>query len=115
MSDIFTVSNYRGEMVSCSEERWNVHIFENHPIMKENMDAVKDTIVDPDAVYESNTNPLREVSFKKSLHSSYRCLTKVIVEYGSYNGTTFGKVVTAFPKETETGGIGDVVYRKAKS
>lgn len=115
MNDIFTVNNYRGESVSCSEEQWKVHISRNHPIMARNIDAVKDTITDPDTVYESNTNPKREVSFKKSPYSSYRCLTKVIVEYKSYAGATYGEVVTAFPKETETGGIGNVVHRKAKS
>lgn len=108
--ELFSVINYNGKQVKCSVEQWNNHIASSHQIMKNNVEAVKDTIVKPDIVYESNQNPKREVYFKKSLIPTYKdkFFTKVIVEYRN----NAGEVVTAFPQPTESGGIGNVVYRK---
>ena len=111
---VFTVNNYRGEAVFCTKERWENHIVAGHPIMEENIEAVKDTISDPDSVYESSKIPKREIMFKQSPHSTYKGFTKAIVEYSSYSGVVSGEVVTAFPKESERGGIGNVLYRNSK-
>lgn len=108
--EIFNVTDYNGRQVICSEERWNVHIAAGHKIMQNNIAAVKDTITEPDSVYESNQTPKREVYFKKSLKPTYKdkFSTKVIVEYEN----EVGEVVTAFPQPTESGGIGNVLYKK---
>lgn len=113
----FSVNNYNGCTVTCSNEHWNSHVAgPHHAIMENNVRAVKDTIKDPDSVYESSQSPKREVYFKSSEHSTYKgLLTKVIVEYspGINNPNNIvGHVVTAFPHKNEEGGIGNVVYRK---
>lgn len=115
----FSVNNYNGCTVTCSKSQWEEHVVCHHQIMENNEKAVKDTIKNPDAVYESKDNPNREVYFKASEFSSYKgFLTKVIVEYspGLKNPeNTIGELVTAFPAKGEKGGIGDVVYRKDKN
>ena len=111
----FSVNNYNGCTVSCSKTRWDEHVVGHHQIMENNEKAVKDTIKNPDAVYESKELPKREIYFKSSEFSTYKALTKVIVEYsqGIKNpGNIVGELVTAFPSKEERGGIGNVVYRK---
>lgn len=112
----FSVNNYNGCTITCSKDQWDDHVVIHHEIMKDNEKAVKDTIKDPDSVYESSESENREVYFKASSYSSYKnFLTKVIVEYspGVKNPDNIvGEVVTAFPCKQEKGGIGDVVYRK---
>lgn len=111
----FSVNNYNGCTVSCSKSHWDTHVL-LHQVMENNENAVKDTIKDPDAVYESKDYPNREVYFKSSEFSSYKgLLTKVVVEYspGIKNPQNIvGELVTAFPSKEEKGGIGNVVYRK---
>lgn len=115
MSDTkFAVNNPMGVTVSCSNYRWESHVLDEHPIMEHNVDAVKDTIKNPDTIYKSDQNEEREVYFKQSSFSTYNAKTKVIVEYsaGKRNpDSEIGTVVTAFPQKEEKGGIGDAVYR----
>ena len=106
----FVVNNFKGVQVSCSETQWTEHVVSAHPIMKNNIEAVKDTIIDPDSVYKTNKPVNREVYFKLSDLATYSTnfYTKVVVEYKNDRG----ELVTAFPSRSETGGIGDVVYKR---
>lgn len=113
-NNIFTVNNYRGEAVFCTKERWENHVVAGHPIMEKNIEAVKDTISDPDSVYESSRNPKREVMFKRSPYSTQKIFTEVVVEYSSYSGVVSGELVTAFLNNAERGRIGNVLYRNSK-
>ena len=108
--DKFVVNNFKGLQVSCSEEQWKEHVVSTHSIMKNNIEAVKDTIIDPDSVYKTNKPIDREVYFKLSALATYstKFYTKVVVEYKN----DCGELVTAFPSRSETGGIGDVVYKR---
>ena len=114
----FAVSNYQGITVSCSDDTWEGHIVPGHSIMRDNVDAVKDTIKRPDTVYSSNQPGKREVYFKASDISTYDALTKVVVEYspGKKNpDAVVGNVVTAFPTKAEKGGIANVIFPKPKN
>ena len=113
MSDKFVVNNYEGVPVSCSQSVWEEHIEVHHAIMSHNVEAVKDTIKDPDTVYLSKENENRKVYFKNSSYSSYNFRTKVIVEDTETKaGDPKGEVVTTFPVKDEKGGIADVVYKR---
>ena len=110
----FSVTSYNGITVSCSKERWDTHIV-LHEIMDRNVEAVKDTIKDPDIVYRSDQNDDREVFYKKSALSTYSMNTKVIVQYGQGKknpDSIVGEVVTSFPTNKVKGGVSDVVYKK---
>lgn len=114
----FSVTNYEGITVSCTNERWDTHIVAGHGMMEGNETAVKDTIKDPDIVFESNQNDNREVYFKQSSFSTYDLHTKVIVEYGAgltNPNNVVGKVVSAWPQKEVRGGIGDVIYTRSQS
>lgn len=115
----FSVNNYNGCTVSCSNTSWDTHVVPHHQIMDNNVRAVKDTIKDPDSVYKSTDFPNREVYFKSSSFSSYKgFLTKVIVEYspGIKNPNQLvGHLVTTFPVKEEKGGIGNAIYRKPQN
>lgn len=113
MNDKFVVNNYEGVPVSCSESVWKDHIELHHAIMANNVKAVKDTIKDPDSVYQSEEFDNRKVYFKESSFSSYNIKTKVIVEDSeTKSGNPKGEVVTTFPTKEEKGGIADVIYKR---
>lgn len=113
MKDKFVVDNYEGIPVVCTRSVWDEHVVLHHKVMEKNVDAVKDTIKDPDSVYQSKDYENREVYFKASEFSTYPMLTKVIVEDGiSKAGNPKGEVVTAFNTKKEEGGIADVVYKR---
>ena len=113
MNDKFVVNNYDGVPIACSKTVWDEHVIIHHGIMENNVEAVKDTIKDPDTVYQSEENENRKVYFKNSTYSSYDLLTKVIVEDSETKaGNPKGEVVTTFPTKTEKGGIADVVYKR---
>lgn len=112
MKNEISTTDVFGDTVSCSTSQWNSHIVSGHPIMKNNMDAVVDTINSPEAVYQSNTYDSRKIFFKKSSYSTYdssRFHTKVVVDYLSQTG---GEIVTAFPIQGIKGGIGNVLYNE---
>lgn len=112
----FAVNNHEGITISCDDNRWNDHIVFEHEIMRNNSKAVKDTVKDPESVYQSAENENREVYFKASSYSTYKIKTKVVVEYSeSKNGNVKGEVVTAFPSKDERGNIGEIVYRKPQN
>lgn len=111
----FAVNNHEGVTIVCTNDQWDQHIV-LHEIMKNNVNAVKDTVKDPDSVYASAEAENREVYFKASSYSTYKLKTKVIVEYSeSKNGNVKGEVVTAFPSKDERGNIGENVYRKPQN
>ena len=111
--DKFVVSNYEGTPVSCSKSVWDIHIVPHHGIMANNVNAVKDTIKDPDSVYQSTDYDNRKVYFKDSSYSTYDQLTKVIVEDSiTKTGNPKGEVVTSFNTPKEKGGISNVIYKR---
>lgn len=114
----FAITNYNGCTISCSKSQWDSHIVNGHAIMANNSDAVKDTLKNPDTVYQSTQNENREVYFKTSALSTYSLKTKVIVEYSPSKKNPdipTGEVVTAFPQKDEKGGVGNVVYKRTQN
>lgn len=117
----FAINDYDNRTVSCTTLQWDRHIVSSHTIMANNVEAVKDTIKNPDIVLNSEQNENREELYKISASQTYdksRLSTKVIVEYqsGKRNpGITVGSVVTAFPVPTDRinkGGMRNVLYSK---
>ncbi|MBE5846201.1 MAG: hypothetical protein E7300_00815 [Lachnospiraceae bacterium] len=110
MRNKFSVKDYKGRTVNCTADTWYGHLANSdHAIMYGNEGSVKNTIADPDVVYQSNQFESREVFFKNDKNANYTPLyTKVVVEYSD----NVGDVVTTFPVKAEKGGIGDVIYRK---
>lgn len=71
------------------------HISEGHAELENEIEAIKNTIVDPEFIYKSKRYENREVFFKQGSHSnpSYNKLyTKAVVEYVENTG----KITTAF-------------------
>ena len=96
MGNKIEVKDILGEEVICSRDAWYGHATVHHPIMQKNLDAVKDTIEDPDFIYKSAENDERKVYFKKSDLSSYNLLTKVITETIADNRS---RIVTTWPQK----------------
>lgn len=112
---IFSVQTYNNTTITLSKSVWDNHILPGHPEMSKSLDAVKDTVKEPDIVYKAaNSDEDREVYFKKSNYSSYDAETRVVVEYFPTKKdpeTKRGEVITAhFSKKR--GGVSDVVYSK---
>lgn len=107
-----------GYEVAFTEESWNHIVARGHDMMEGNEEAIKDTLTNPNCVFESSEHPeSRHVYFGKSAKASYgeKFLTKVIVEVpNEYNN--IGKVVSAWPQKEVKGGInqGGLCYVKYK-
>lgn len=113
--NIFETVDYNGCPVHCTKSQWYGHIVTRHPELKHNIEAVKDTIHEPDVVHESNQKEDCTVSFKSKsacLTSYKNCIVKVVVNYTKENDEKIGEVSTVHLVKTVKGGIGDEIYRK---
>ena len=95
MGTLIDTTDVFGNRITCTHETWMGHISCGHPIMVKNMDAVVDTIQNPEVVYQSSQNPESKVYFKESDTSN-----------------TEGEIVSAWPQRVIKGGIGDEIYHK---
>lgn len=102
---IFSTRDPRGVEVSCTHGRWNNHIITGHTIMKDNLQAVIETIESPERICQSSQYPERDVYFGRTSSATYNdeLYTKVIVHIDIETQT--GSVVTAFPQYGMTGGV----------
>lgn len=112
----FIATDPRGIKIFCDEDQWNKHISAGHHIMSDNQNAVKYTITNPCAIYESNDFPTRDVYFSLAPSTTYKkqLYTKVIVEMNMANRS--GEIVTTFPCPHINGNIkeGGLKYVKSK-
>lgn len=117
MGSIFEAKDPRGIKIYCSESQWIQHIIPpetGHPIMKENIDAIIETLSSPDNIYESHDSepPLeyREVyskEVKDATYYNYTPYTKVIVTV--LGGC--GEVITAYNSKNPVAGVkGEAIY-----
>ena len=109
MGNVIETKDILGEEVICSHQSWMGHILNNHPVMRNNLSAVKDTVENPEAIYESNQDSERIVYFKQSSLSSYGGYTKVVTKNIAENKS---EIVTAWPQRGIKGGIGDEIYHE---
>lgn len=83
---ILQVDDWDGKVVKLYDAQWK-HIRTEHPEMADELDAIRVTIADPDAVTQSDTLPLdpagsRYVASRMDTHSRYRRLyLRVPIEY----------------------------------
>ena len=119
MGDVlFATWSPLGYPVECSYDTWNAHIAadDGHPIMRDNVANVVSAIENPDAVFYSSQTTMRHVYFQLSQYSVKRSLvalyTKVVVDVSAR--VSPGKVVSAWPQNTMSGGIGGMMYVKPK-
>ena len=117
MGDFIEAKDPRGLKIYCTKAQWENHIVADltgHPIMKENIPAILETLQNPDFTRESNdSNPpfdYREVYVKEVEFATYHSkspFTKVVV---SILGGS-GEIVTAYNSGNQTGGMkGDDIY-----
>lgn len=109
MSNKIEITDIFGERVICSRDTWYGHIATGHPIMKNNVEAVVDTIQSPEAVFRSAETSDRKVYFKNSELSSYNMYTKVVTKSV---GSQVNEIVSAWPQQKIGGNIGDELYKK---
>lgn len=115
MGNIIEERDRNGIRITCSDAQWISHIALNHSIMTKNVDAVRETIVDPDYIFESHDSepPLdeRRIYTKEVTTATYHTKiphTHVVV---SICGGT-GEVITAYPAKNPRSGSskGDALY-----
>ena len=109
--NLFEVIDKRGIMVICEKSQWQQHIIGGHPEVEDKLEIVKNTIIDPDIIYQSEDDSKRDIYFKQMDDNNK--YMKVIVELTARN---FGEVVTAFPRKGISGNIDitEVKYVKTK-
>lgn len=93
VNNIFCTTDILGRSVYLDSNTWSKHIIDGHPEMEGQEDIVKYTVEKPDFIYESSTNPKRELFFAKQENSPFpKLYTKAVVEYND----NMGNVTTAF-------------------
>ena len=117
MSDFIEAIDPRGVKIYCTLSQWENHIVADptgHPIMRDNVQAIIETLKSPDYIYESHDSdpPLdyREVFSKEVESATYYSMvpyTKVVVAVVGGSG----EVITAYPAKNPTGGTkGKAIY-----
>lgn len=102
----FVVDTPLGYKVLCNKTTWENHISAGHEVMQKNIDAVIETLQNPNVVYESAEHSNRDVFFGLSENATYgtKLYTTVVVNSADeYND--IGDVVTAFPRKDIGGNI----------
>ena len=98
MSDIIfeTTDVFNNRIILYDEDL--KHIETNHPELKGEEKAIKQTVEKADVVYKSKNFPKRSIFFKKGVHSKFSHLyTKAIVEYNTTEDKNIiGNITTAF-------------------
>lgn len=115
MPNFFEVNDKNGIKVYCTKEQWDSHIVLNHSIMSSNVDAVVETIREPDLVMTSHdTNPPldeRRIYTKESTVATYHPKVKYTHVVISICGGS-AEVITAYPNNTKKSGCaeGEAIY-----
>ena len=109
---VWSVSDYRYGVVSLYEKE-RFHIFEHHPELKNNENAIKETIADPDIVFPDADYPNRQLFVKSETSASFSPQFKVrtVIEYDDKTLAT-GYVVTAIKVKNEGGKGEKPIYTK---
>ena len=108
LANIIEVIDVRGILVVCEKSQWEKHIILLHPDVQE--EVVKNTIKEPQIIYQSAENTKRDVYFgKMDGNNKYM---KVIVEMSAPN---YGEIVTAFPRRGISGNINTEVVKYDKN
>jgi len=108
LDNLFEITDKRGILVICEEAQWKHHIINGHPEVEDKLELVKETVRDPDIIYQSEDDPKRDVYFRQIDIEKYM---KVIVYLSSPN---FGEVITAFLRKSISGNIDTEVIKYAK-
>lgn len=115
MPNLFEVRDQNGIKIYCTEEQWKSHIALNHSIMERNIDAIVETIREPEIVLPSHDTdpPLndRRIYTKESKVATYHPKLKYTNVIISVCGGS-GEVVTAYPNNNKTSGYseGEAIY-----
>lgn len=111
---IFDTTDKLGNRVVLESEQYQEHIIKRHPEMQGNVDAMKETIEEPQLIIESKQNPSRWLYVGKSQLSTYPVISiKTVVDHTS---SETGYVVTGlFQKKINVEKEGTVIYDKEKN
>ena len=95
---LFVTTDWAGRGVALEERQWNNHIRRNRGWSAEMIPLVRQTVTDPDAVYESERDSKRTEVWRQfdDVKDGQPGILKVIIEYNASIGVaTSGDVVTA--------------------
>lgn len=109
---MFTTTDPLNRKINCSSETWSEHIINGHVIMESNLNSVKNTVENPEVIFQSNQTPIRDVYFSRTESSYSPLFTKVVVEFNESSGT--GEIVSAWPQKDISGGIDSEVIKYVK-
>ncbi|OIN97091.1 hypothetical protein AUJ66_04440 [Candidatus Desantisbacteria bacterium CG1_02_38_46] len=105
---MFKVKDPRGITVSLSRVCWNNHIIPEHPIMKHFHKEIKQTLEDPDCIFQSKISKTSHLYFRGHTHFKYgHFYLLVVVEIKVHHGY----VKTSFPVYNLSKG-GELLWKK---
>jgi len=108
LENLFEITDKRGILIICEKTQWENHIIGGHPEVEDKLEIVKETVRDPDIIYQSEDDPKRDVYFMQIDNNKYM---KVIVYLSAPN---FGEVITAFLRKSISGNIDTGVIKYVK-
>lgn len=100
------LTDYKNRNIRFTSERIK-HLEENHPEMREQMDRIKETLMSPDCILESQSDPLVEMYY--SYYNSTPVKDKYLCVVVKFNyGDNF--VITSY--FTDTIKKGELIWKK---
>ena len=112
---IFKAADTFSRKVVLDTQQLQQHIIEDsgHIEMADDPKSIEKTVTKPDFIFESSTNPVRDVYFAKGAHKDYTNeYVKVVVDFSDpYRGF----VVSAWTQPDVKGSIGVKKYEKVTS
>jgi hypothetical protein len=108
---LFDTTDSTGRRVKLESKQYTDHIILRHPEMEGNVEAMKETVENPQLIIESKQNPKRWLYVGKSELATYPVVTiKTVVDHSSSES---GYVVTGlFQKKVNVEKEGTVIYEK---
>ncbi|MEK7275496.1 MAG: hypothetical protein AAB296_08405 [Candidatus Desantisbacteria bacterium] len=96
---MFKVQDPQGNDITLTQECWNDHICINHTEMSQLLTEIKNTIVNPDYIYQSKSSSNAHLYFKKYHSPVLNCNYLLVAVYRKYN-LPKGYIQSAYPVKT---------------
>ncbi|MDI6735263.1 MAG: hypothetical protein QME42_03555 [bacterium] len=78
---MFKIQDPQGNIITLTQECWNDHICINHTEMRHLLTEIKNTIVNPDYIYQSKSSNKTHLYFKEYRNPGLNCNYLLVVIY----------------------------------
>lgn len=107
---MFSVQDPQGNIITLTQECWNEHICVYHTEMRHLLSKIKETIVNPNYIYQSKSSSKTCLYFKQYYNSVLNC-NYLLVAVERRPNSQKGYIQSAYPVKTLSKG-GELKWQK---